>query len=186
MEGPPLLARQPQAVGCHPLADGLPAHLDAVPFLECLLGQRRSEVAIVPAHQLQRILSNTGLQMVVRGSAASPMDQRTATTVPVPDQQSVRLAIADRQHRRSGGRASPPGQNYRLHFDALQILRTHRYQAHPLGHFNWQRGDISTWALHTNRTEPSLSDVRSDASTHSFLGPSDPEGVISILRSLQG
>ena len=100
MEAPALLPREPQALSHHPLTDGLPTHLDPMALMQRLSGKGRAEVAIVPAHQFQRILPYPGFQMVVRLPAASLVDQCTTAPIPVPDHQPVHLPLADRQYRR--------------------------------------------------------------------------------------
>ena len=74
--------------------------------------------------------------MVVGDSASSLRDQlRHPNIGPAP----VQLAIADRQHRSRRNLPSPPGKNFRQYFNALQILRTHRFQAHPCRTFQLGR-----------------------------------------------
>lgn len=75
----------------------------------------------------------------VRSAAMCLVDQRASAAIAIPHQQPVHLAIADRQHRGCRSHASSPGQNFRQHLDALQIPRTHRYQAHAFRTFQLGR-----------------------------------------------
>lgn len=54
-----LLAGDPEADLEHPRSQGLPAHLDAVPFVQGFGSQSRSEIAILRSDQFQHVLPDT-------------------------------------------------------------------------------------------------------------------------------
>jgi hypothetical protein len=100
MEVPALPARQPHAGLDQPLPQGLARHLHAVPLDQHFRRKRRTEVAVVLPHQLQHQLAYARPKLVARWLTSALVDQGTATTVPVPGGQPLRLPQAHVQHAR--------------------------------------------------------------------------------------
>ena len=67
------------------------------------------------------------------------MNQGTTATIAVPHQQPVRLPYAQPQHCRRGPCRPPSTKNFRQNLYALQILQTHRHQAHAFQTFQLGR-----------------------------------------------
>lgn len=84
VERSPLFARQPQAIGDHPLANRLSSYPDPVPLEQRSSCQCRSEVAIALPDQLKRVLPHAGIHLVIGTSPARLMDHRSAATLAIP------------------------------------------------------------------------------------------------------
>ena len=129
MERLALLPGGPEASLEHPGSQRLAAHLDAVPLVQRFDGQRRSEVSVLGSDKFECILSNTLVRAMVGRLTAALMDQPAATVIPVAQQQPAHLPHRHIQHGRSRSHRAPSRQNFRQHFDPLQIAFAHHHPA---------------------------------------------------------
>jgi hypothetical protein len=100
MKASSLLARQPQPILDHPPAQRLSRDFDSVLLEQNLRRQARAEIGIARRNQFDHILADARNKPVVRGAAASLVDQRSAATIAIRGQQPVRLPRAQPQNRR--------------------------------------------------------------------------------------
>ena len=76
-----VFARQPQALGNHPPAQGLSPHAQTVFFEQNFCCECRSEVNVPSPDQLDCISPDACVQATIRLAASGLVDQRTAAAV---------------------------------------------------------------------------------------------------------
>ena len=129
MEASALLAGEPQARLDHPCAQRLAADLEPV-LLEELLGrERRAEVGIGGAHQLDRLVPHLIRQPVVRRPATGLVCDGAGATQAVGLHEPVHLPGAESQHCCCRGNGAPAVGHLAQHLDPLQVPLAHHHPA---------------------------------------------------------
>lgn len=133
-------------------------------------GQRRTDVTIVLPHQIQHVVTHADVERVRCGTSSRLVDQRRATAVLIPGQQTLRLPKTYVQHARGRLRRPPTGQHLGQNLDPLQVLLAHLYPAQSVASQSQLTGtcgdilalhsyDSFALRLHTLYTEYVLSDI---------------------------
>ena len=123
---PTLLARQPQPVMQHPLAQGLARDLQPVIRGQLLGGQRRAEIRVALPDERQRVVPDGRIDAVVRGPAAGLVTDRSRASGIEHLQEPMNLARTEIQHVGRRANRHPPLHDLAQDLDAVQLALAHQ------------------------------------------------------------
>jgi hypothetical protein len=127
MKASALLAGEPQARLDHPPAQRFARDLQPVLLGQHLGRQRRAEVGVSGAHQLDCPVTQLIRQPVVRWPATGLVRDGTGATQAVGLQEPVRLPSADCQNHGGRGDGAPAIRHLAQHLNPLQVAFAHRH-----------------------------------------------------------